>query len=268
MKDLNNYIASLKKKFETLKKESFEKYKKNISEIVDLETVKKELENIVYKVGQSAQTMHMLTKPQNFYDETHKTALGYQNPLYLSQDRRQQPALYNGTVLIKEHNPVSVCDYEETLILAEEKQLYWSSIPSSPIIVSKPKVFPKKLPSTSQVLRNLNKARDLLTKFDECIKRRTTLSPHKIGSWEQSDIKGAFKADVIPFSENLKETFKLFEKGFITEVKEMKDIFEQMEDEIDQCSVAKKSFEIKKKQLLINNDRLLEENICRKLEGG
>ncbi|GJV51602.1 hypothetical protein Tco_1447343 [Tanacetum coccineum] len=35
-----------------------------------------------------------------------------------------------------------------------------------------------------------------------------------------------------------------------------------MEDEVDQCSVAKKSFEIEKKQLLINNDRILEENIA------
>ncbi|GJT70272.1 hypothetical protein Tco_1029558 [Tanacetum coccineum] len=35
-----------------------------------------------------------------------------------------------------------------------------------------------------------------------------------------------------------------------------------MEDEVDQCSVEKKSFEIEKKKLLINNDRLLEENIA------
>ncbi|GKA76441.1 retrovirus-related pol polyprotein from transposon TNT 1-94 [Tanacetum coccineum] len=223
MKDLNNHIAFLKKIFETLKQESSERYEKNISEIVDLENVKKKLENIVFKVGQSTQTMHKLTKPQNFYDETHKTALGYQNPLYLSQDRWKQPALYNGNVLIKEHNPVTVCDSEETLILVEE---------------------------------------NLLTKFDECIERRTTLSPHEIGSWEQSDIKSAFKADVIPFFENLKETFRLFEKGFITEVKEMKDNFKQMEEEVNQCYVAKKSFEIEKKQLLINNDRLLEENIA------
>ncbi|GJY34512.1 hypothetical protein Tco_0418981 [Tanacetum coccineum] len=34
-----------------------------------------------------------------------------------------------------------------------------------------------------------------------------------------------------------------------------------MEDEVDRCSVEKKYFEIEKKQLLINNDRLLEENI-------
>ncbi|GKC89912.1 reverse transcriptase domain-containing protein [Tanacetum coccineum] len=51
-------------------------------------------------------------------------------------------------------------------------------------------------------------------------------------------------------------------KGFIVEVKEMKVIFKQIEDEVDQYSVAKKSFEIEKKQLLINNDRLLEENIA------
>ncbi|GJU16478.1 retrovirus-related pol polyprotein from transposon TNT 1-94 [Tanacetum coccineum] len=54
-----------------------------------------------------------------------------------------------------------------------------------------------------------------------------------IGSWEQSDIKRAFKKDVIPISENLKETFKSFEMGFIAEVKEMKDNFEQIEDEFD-----------------------------------
>ncbi|GJU91898.1 hypothetical protein Tco_1304321 [Tanacetum coccineum] len=99
-------------------------------------------------------------------------------------------------------------------------------------------------------------------KVRECIKRRTTLSPHEIGSRDKSYIKGAFKKDGIPFSENLKETFKFFETGFIAEVKEMKDIFEQMEDEVDQCSVAKKSFKSEKKQLLINNDRLLEENIA------
>ncbi|GJZ62848.1 hypothetical protein Tco_0619269 [Tanacetum coccineum] len=39
-----------RKNFETLKQESFEKYEKNISEIVDLENAKKNLENIVFKV--------------------------------------------------------------------------------------------------------------------------------------------------------------------------------------------------------------------------
>ncbi|GJY03444.1 hypothetical protein Tco_0369384 [Tanacetum coccineum] len=117
-----------------------------------------------------------------------------------------------------------------------------------------------------KLILELLKKEELYAKFSKCnfwlSKRRTTLHPHKIGSWEQSDIKGAFKKDVMPFSENLKETFKLFEKGFVVEVKEIKDILKKMEDEVDQCFVAKKCFEIEKKQLLINNDRLLEENIA------
>nr|GEW29189.1 retrovirus-related Pol polyprotein from transposon TNT 1-94 [Tanacetum cinerariifolium] len=74
-------------------------------------------------------------------------------------------------------------------------------------------------------------------------------------------IKGAFKEDVIPFFKNLRESFKHFEMGLYKEVNEMKAIFKQMEDKVDQCSVEKKYFEIEKKQLLINNDQLLEDNI-------
>ncbi|GJY48422.1 retrovirus-related pol polyprotein from transposon TNT 1-94 [Tanacetum coccineum] len=116
-----------------------------------------------------------------FYDEAHKTALGYQNPLYLRQAQRKQPVLYNAKTLVEKHDLISVCDSEETLILAEEsrlklkekqteinakpidysklnnlyeyfvpqkqlsaEQLYWSLKPTLPESVSKPtKVFPK-----------------------------------------------------------------------------------------------------------------------------
>ncbi|GKA11031.1 hypothetical protein Tco_0690464 [Tanacetum coccineum] len=49
--------------------------------------------------------------------------------------------------------------------------------------------------------------------------------------------------------------------GLYKEVNEMKAIFTQMENKVDQCSVEKKYFKIQKIQLLINNDRLLEDNI-------
>ncbi|GJT56495.1 retrovirus-related pol polyprotein from transposon TNT 1-94 [Tanacetum coccineum] len=58
------------------KNESKEKENKYMENEIDLEKKIKELDNIVYKVGQSAQTVHMLTKPQAFYDNTHKQALG------------------------------------------------------------------------------------------------------------------------------------------------------------------------------------------------
>nr|GEV14431.1 uncharacterized mitochondrial protein AtMg00810-like [Tanacetum cinerariifolium] len=65
------------------------------------------------------QTMHMLTKPQAFYDETHKTTLGYQNPFYLSQARRKVPALYDGNTIVKTHVALSITDSEETLEVAK-----------------------------------------------------------------------------------------------------------------------------------------------------
>ncbi|GKF92298.1 hypothetical protein Tco_0279017, partial [Tanacetum coccineum] len=80
---------------------------------IDLEKKIKELDNIVYKVGQSAQIVHMLTKPKVFYDDTHKEALGYQNSFYLKKAQRIKPTLYDGSVA----SPV--IDDEETLILEE-----------------------------------------------------------------------------------------------------------------------------------------------------
>ncbi|GJU09268.1 retrovirus-related pol polyprotein from transposon TNT 1-94 [Tanacetum coccineum] len=173
---------------DVLKNESSEKQDKYIEEIVDLEKKKKAFDNIVYKTGQTVQTMHMLTKPQVFYDNTYKTALGYQNSLYLLKSQRLQPVLYSGSALAKKHDAISVIDTEETL-------------------------------------------------------------------------RGAFEKDVIPFVKSLKESFKNFKLGLYRKVYEMKAIFQQMETEVDQCFVDRKYFEIEKKELLIENDRLLEQII-------
>nr|GEW45926.1 hypothetical protein [Tanacetum cinerariifolium] len=66
--------------------------------------------------------MHMLTKPQVFYDDTHKQALGYQNPATLKKAQRIKPTLYDDSVIVKEHAVISVIDDEETLILEEESR--------------------------------------------------------------------------------------------------------------------------------------------------
>ncbi|GJV30884.1 hypothetical protein Tco_1391284 [Tanacetum coccineum] len=90
---------------------------------------------------------------------------------------------------------------------------------------------------------------------------KTVLSDVQVRNWGVMHIKGAFEEDVIPFFKSLRESFKLFEMGLCKEVNEIKSIFKQMKDEADQCSVDKKYLKIEKKQLLINNDRLLEDNI-------
>ncbi|GKA70236.1 hypothetical protein Tco_0776300 [Tanacetum coccineum] len=81
--------------------------------------------------------MHMLTTPQVFYDESHKTALGYQNHLYLSQAQRKVSALYCGHTIVKHHDALSVMDTEETLILAEESRLKMHAKLNDPIVKDK-----------------------------------------------------------------------------------------------------------------------------------
>ncbi|GJW59227.1 hypothetical protein Tco_0105958 [Tanacetum coccineum] len=68
---------------------------------------------------QSAQTVHMLTKPQFFYDHTTKQALGFQNPFYLKKAQQLEPKLYVGDI-IEKTNPIVIPDSEETLMLVEE----------------------------------------------------------------------------------------------------------------------------------------------------
>ncbi|GKF30529.1 hypothetical protein Tco_0100327 [Tanacetum coccineum] len=65
-------------------------------------------------MGQSAQTVHMLTKPQVFYDNNLKQALGFQNPFYLKKAQQIRPMLCDGSVIANETNMISIVDSEES----------------------------------------------------------------------------------------------------------------------------------------------------------
>ncbi|GKA86883.1 retrovirus-related pol polyprotein from transposon TNT 1-94 [Tanacetum coccineum] len=106
----------------TLLKNDFKKEEsRNIDREIALEKRIKQLDNIVFKRDQSAQTVHMLTKPQFFYDHTTKQALGFQNPFYLKKAQQLEPKLYDGNV-IKNTSAIVIPDSEETLMLAEESR--------------------------------------------------------------------------------------------------------------------------------------------------
>ncbi|GJT64571.1 hypothetical protein Tco_1016051, partial [Tanacetum coccineum] len=64
----------------------------------------------------------MLTKPQVFYDNNLKQALGFQNHFYLKKVQHLRPMLYDGNVIAKETNVISIADSEETLMLEEESR--------------------------------------------------------------------------------------------------------------------------------------------------
>ncbi|GJS85760.1 retrovirus-related pol polyprotein from transposon TNT 1-94 [Tanacetum coccineum] len=128
---------SLSTTFNVFKNESKEKEAKNIDKEIALEKKVKELDNIVYKRGQSAQTEHMLMKPQVFYDNNLKQALGFQNPFYIKKAQQIRPMLYDGSVIAKETNVISIADSEETLMLEEESRSKMLLKQSDPIVLEK-----------------------------------------------------------------------------------------------------------------------------------
>ncbi|GKE73066.1 hypothetical protein Tco_1535107, partial [Tanacetum coccineum] len=106
---------------------------------VELERYKeqkvKELDNIVCKMGQSAQTVHMLTKPQVYYDNNLKQALGFQNPFYLKKAQQIRPRMYDGNVITKETIVISIADSKETLMLEEKSRSKMFLKQSDPMVL-------------------------------------------------------------------------------------------------------------------------------------
>ncbi|GJX77900.1 hypothetical protein Tco_0324711 [Tanacetum coccineum] len=118
-KEINSLKQTLSKQLK--EKESLTKLF-NVFKNESKEKEVKELDNIVHKMGQSAQTVHMLMKPHVFYDNNLKQALGFQNPFYLKKAQQIRPMLYDGSVIAKETNVISIADSEETLMLEEESR--------------------------------------------------------------------------------------------------------------------------------------------------
>nr|GEV20720.1 retrovirus-related Pol polyprotein from transposon TNT 1-94 [Tanacetum cinerariifolium] len=116
-------ISSLMEEKKRLKHDFKTREDKFLDKEVDLEAKIKDLENILLKKDQTVQTMHVLNpKPDLFYHPNQKMALGYPNPSYLKKAQLKQKSLYNGNLLLEEHDPPAVYDSEETLELAQESR--------------------------------------------------------------------------------------------------------------------------------------------------
>ncbi|GJR50125.1 retrovirus-related pol polyprotein from transposon TNT 1-94 [Tanacetum coccineum] len=221
----------------TLLKNDFKKEEsRNIDREIALEKRIKQLDNIVFKRDQSAQTVHMLTKPQFFYDHTTKQALGFQNPFYLKKAQQLEPKLYDGNV-IEKTNAIVIPDSEETLMLAEEsrskmilkqKDPIMNSVNSpDPTLSSRPtKVeVPKELPKVSMVNTILKKLKHHLAaqsqEKDTIIKKLKEIIKSLSGKLNEDKIKkdleeiktinielGHRVSKLIAENEHLKQTYK------------------------------------------------------------
>nr|GFC05177.1 hypothetical protein [Tanacetum cinerariifolium] len=109
---------------------------RNIDRELALEKEVKELNNIMFKRIQSAQTIHMLTKPQVFYNHATRQALGFQNPRYLKKAQQLKSNLYDGSVIGKS-DVIVLPDSENTLMHDEESRSKMIAKQNDPQLIEK-----------------------------------------------------------------------------------------------------------------------------------
>ncbi|GJY29266.1 hypothetical protein Tco_0405033 [Tanacetum coccineum] len=133
----------------TLFKNDFKKEEsRNIDRDIALKKKIKHLDNIVFKRDQSAQTVHMLTKPQFFYDHATKQALA---------------------------SAIVIPDSEETLNSMNSLDPTPSCRPTKFEVINEP-------PKVSMVNTSLKKLKHQLAGFDVVVKERTTATTINEGS--------------------------------------------------------------------------------------
>ncbi|GKA73658.1 hypothetical protein Tco_0779960, partial [Tanacetum coccineum] len=108
---------SLMKTVSELKNELKSEENRNIDREIGLEKKIKQLDNIIFKRGQSAQTIHMMTKSKICYDHSSKHAIGFEKPFCLKKAREPMPKLYDGNTILK-MDTIVVSDSDETLELS------------------------------------------------------------------------------------------------------------------------------------------------------
>ncbi|GJZ45356.1 integrase, catalytic region, zinc finger, CCHC-type containing protein [Tanacetum coccineum] len=118
-------------------------------------------------------------------------------------------------------------------------------------------LVPRVLPTKSQVKINIFALIQLFSYFEKTCKKRITPTGLTEGERGFKQTKECYLTEVIPFFKTLKEHFKGIQKALTKEVKEMKEIFEELEAEVDQYVVNRKYDEIEQKNLLIANDNLI-----------
>nr|GEY65193.1 hypothetical protein [Tanacetum cinerariifolium] len=117
----------------------------------------------------------------------------------------------------------------------------------------------KELPKIRLVNESLKKLKFHLAKFDNVMKIRTTPNARTKGEWGFEHTKADFNNEIIPFLISLKDIFNVFDRDLLNEIMEIQIVFDQMDADVQQSLLDKQCLEIAKKELLLENDRLLQQ---------
>nr|GEY94386.1 hypothetical protein [Tanacetum cinerariifolium] len=154
----------------------------------------------------------------------------------------------------------------QTELLSE--QVFWSQNfvnSEEPALSPRPIIFevPKELPKVSMVNSSLKKLKFHLASFDVVVKEKTTATAITEGTYGFEHTKACFRDEIIPFVKALKDLFNSFDQFLIDELSEVQNVFNQIEQAIEQGRVEKNRFQDKMKAVLKENERLLEQAISK-----
>ncbi|GKD45931.1 hypothetical protein Tco_1270576 [Tanacetum coccineum] len=123
-------------------------------------------------------------------------------------------------------------------------------------------LVPRVLPTKSQVKINIFALIQLFSDFEKTCNKRITPTGLTEGERGFEQTKACYPIEVIQFFKTLKEHFEGIQKAL---TKEIKDIFEEFEAEVDQNGVDRKHNEIERKNLLIANDNLIADCLSKEV---
>ncbi|GKA33138.1 hypothetical protein Tco_0719505 [Tanacetum coccineum] len=126
-------------------------------------------------------------------------------------------------------------------------------------------LVPRVLPTKSQVKINIFALIQLFSEFEKTCKKRITPTWLTEGEGGFEQTKECYLTEVLPFFKTLKEHFDGIQKALTKEIKEMKDIFEELKAEVDQNVVNRKHDEIEQKNLLIANGNLIADCLSKEV---
>ncbi|GKA78812.1 hypothetical protein Tco_0785349 [Tanacetum coccineum] len=177
---------------------------------------------------------------------------------------KEKPALYNGYEIIKNnHVSALVHNTEDTLEIAEitrrkindkmkDPKYVTHKVKIAPPDYSKENYLATFTPQKQLTLEQIFWSQDLIKMKEEALKKQTTASrPIKALTVYPPNTPAMLVPRVLPTKS------QGIQKALTKEIKEMKDIFEELEAEVDQNVVNRKHDEIERKNLLIANDNLI-----------
>ncbi|GJU45313.1 hypothetical protein Tco_1202579 [Tanacetum coccineum] len=126
-------------------------------------------------------------------------------------------------------------------------------------------LVPRVLPTKIQVKINIFALIQLFSEFEKTYKKRITPTGLTEGERGFEQTKECYLTEVIPFFKTLKDHFKGIQKALTKEIKEMKEIFDELEAEVDQNVMNRKYDEIERKNLLIENDNLIADCLSKEV---